>query len=97
VSTRVGGVAEVVADSETGLLASSGDPEALAVHICCLAGDPGRRDRMGRAGRQRAEELFSERRMHDAYGHIYEELAGKRGRNRRDRSAFKVGRDQECR
>ena len=97
VSTQVGGVAEVVADGETGLLAPSGDAAALAEHICCLADDPGRRDKMGRAGRQRAEERFSERRMHDAYAHIYEELAGIRGRNRRDRSALNAGRDQECR
>jgi glycosyltransferase involved in cell wall biosynthesis len=74
VSTRVGGVTEVVDDGPTGLLAPSGDDAALAEHVLRLAEDPGRRDEMGRAGRQRAESLFSERLMHDGYRRCYESL-----------------------
>jgi glycosyltransferase involved in cell wall biosynthesis len=74
VSTGVGGVAEVVIDGQTGLLAPASDDEALAGHILRLADDPGRRDRMGRSGRRRADELFSESRMHEAYQHIYKNM-----------------------
>jgi glycosyltransferase involved in cell wall biosynthesis len=77
VSTRVGGVAEVVVDGQTGLLAPAGDGETLAGHIVRLADEPGRRDRMGRSGRRRAEELFSEGRMHEAYQQIYTSMIGK--------------------
>ncbi len=74
VSTRVGGVAEVVVDGQTGLLASSPDDGALAEQILHLADDPARRDAMGRLGRQRAESLFSENTMHDHYDRLYREM-----------------------
>jgi glycosyltransferase involved in cell wall biosynthesis len=75
VSTRVGGVPEVVVDGETALLAPSGDAEALAGHILDLADDPGRRARMGLSGRRRAREQFSEGRMHQLYRDLYEEMS----------------------
>jgi glycosyltransferase involved in cell wall biosynthesis len=74
VATRVGGVGEVVDDGVTGLLAPSGDDDRLSEHILGLAEDPGRRARMGRAGRERALSHFSERRMHDGYLRLYEEM-----------------------
>jgi L-malate glycosyltransferase len=74
VSTRVGGVAEVVVDGQTGALASSGDDGALTEHILRLADDPVLRENMGRSGRQRAESLFSERHMHERYRLCYEEM-----------------------
>ena len=77
VSTRVGGVAEIVADGQTGLLGPAGDDAALAEHILHLANDPERRDQMGRSGRQRASDLFSEGRMHDGYRQIYAEMVGR--------------------
>jgi glycosyltransferase involved in cell wall biosynthesis len=76
-ATRVGGVAEVVADGQTGLLAPAGDDAALAEHILHLADDPARRDQIGQSGRQRADNLFSECRMHDAYRRIYAAMVGK--------------------
>jgi glycosyltransferase involved in cell wall biosynthesis len=74
VSTRVGGVREVVADGETGLLAPAGDDAALAEQILRLANDPDRRERMGQLGRQRADSLFREKTMHERYDRIYREL-----------------------
>jgi glycosyltransferase involved in cell wall biosynthesis len=74
VSTRVGGVAEVVVDEQTGLLAPSEDDSALAEHILSLATDSTRRERMGEAGRQRAHSLFSEEKMHASYRGLYEEV-----------------------
>ncbi len=50
VSTRVGGVAEVVVDGQTGLLAPAGDFDLLAEHILSLAAGAERRDRDGHGG-----------------------------------------------
>jgi glycosyltransferase involved in cell wall biosynthesis len=76
VSTDVGGVREVVADGETGLLAPAGDDAALTAHVLRLAGDADLRRRMGAAGRTRAKDHFDEPRMCADYGAIYRELAG---------------------
>jgi glycosyltransferase involved in cell wall biosynthesis len=77
VSTGVGGVPEVVDDGRTGLLASAGDADTLAKHILGLADDPGRRALMGRSGRQRAHELFSEDRMHGNYRQAFNSFLSK--------------------
>jgi L-malate glycosyltransferase len=74
VSTNVGGVAEVVVERETGLLASAGDDAALSNAIVRLAEDPALAARLGEAGRHRAERLFAEEQMHDSYGEIYDEM-----------------------
>jgi starch synthase len=57
VSTRVGGIPEMVLDGETGLLVGD-DDEELAGAITRLLDDPAMRAEMGRAGRRRAEERF---------------------------------------
>ncbi len=74
VSTRVGGVAEVVRDGITGLLTDAGDDEALAKHILLLTADPQLCQRMGHLGRERANALFNEIRMHEDYHRLYGEL-----------------------
>jgi glycosyltransferase involved in cell wall biosynthesis len=71
VSTRVGGVPEVVDDGRTGLLAPPGDPAALAEHLVRLAEQPGLREALGRSGRERAA-AFSEALMHERYRQLYE-------------------------
>ena len=58
VATRVGGQPEVVEDGVTGLLVPPGDPTALADAVWSLARDAERRQRLGEAGRRRADELF---------------------------------------
>ena len=75
-ATRVGGLVEVVDDGRTGLLAAAGDDEALAEAALLLAADPALRAAMGQAGRQRAEELFSEARMVSEYDRLYAEMLG---------------------
>jgi len=75
VATRVGGVAEVVEDGGTGLLAAAGDDAALAGHVLRLAEDRALAGRMGERGRQRARQVFAEERMHAAYARLYDELA----------------------
>lgn len=57
VATAVGGVPEVVADGETGLLVPPRDPPALAKAIERLTTDPELRAAMGAAGRRAAARL----------------------------------------
>jgi glycosyltransferase involved in cell wall biosynthesis len=59
VATKVGGIPEVVADGETGILVPPREPEALADGVGRLLGDARLRGEMGRAGRARVEALFS--------------------------------------
>ncbi|MFC1806630.1 glycosyltransferase family 4 protein [Planctomycetota bacterium] len=59
VGTAVDGVAEAVADGETGLLVPAADPKALAGAIGRLLADPPLAARMGRAGRERVAADFA--------------------------------------
>ncbi|MCW8131530.1 MAG: glycosyltransferase family 4 protein [Planctomycetota bacterium] len=59
VATRSGGVPELVADGETGVLIAPGDVEGQADALLALARDHGLRARMGQAGRARAAERFT--------------------------------------
>jgi len=59
VSTRSGGIPEIVVDGETGLLARAGDPETLADAILDLVGDPERRREMGKRGVERLRDNFT--------------------------------------
>ena len=54
VASRVGGIPEVVADGETGLLVPPGDPVALADALNTVLRDTGRAAAMGQLGRKRA-------------------------------------------
>jgi glycosyltransferase involved in cell wall biosynthesis len=54
VVTDAGGQAEVVGDGRDGLVVAPRQPEALAAAIGSLLRDPARRDRLGRAARERA-------------------------------------------
>jgi len=75
VACRVGGLAEVVADRETGLLVDKDDPAALARAVTHLLEDPATAERMGQAARRRAQELFGFDHMVDAYVGLYQRLA----------------------
>lgn len=58
VATAVPGLTEVVADGHTGLLVPPDNAGALADAVARLAGDADLRQTMGRAGRERVQELF---------------------------------------
>ena len=58
VGSRTGGIPEVVAEGETGLLVPPGEPEALAVALNALLRDPDLAEAMGQAGRKRAVAEF---------------------------------------
>lgn len=57
VATDVGGIPEVVADGEDGLLVPPEDPDALAEALCRLAAEPELRRRLAAAARRRVESL----------------------------------------
>jgi alpha-maltose-1-phosphate synthase len=58
VASRVGGIPEVVADGETGLLVPPSDPDALADALNAVVRDRDRAAAMGKAGRERAVAEF---------------------------------------
>jgi glycosyltransferase involved in cell wall biosynthesis len=76
VATDVGGVAEAVADGETGFVVAPGDAGAAARALLELAADPGRRRELGERGRERARERFGEPAMIDGYMRVLREAAG---------------------
>ena len=59
VSSRVGSIAEVVAEGDTGFVVSVNDIESFCDRLRTLADDPELRQRMGEKAMSRAEELFS--------------------------------------
>jgi glycosyltransferase involved in cell wall biosynthesis len=71
VAARVGGVPEVVADGETGVLVPPGDPPALAAAMADLLSDPLRRREAGERGRARVRRHFSHTRMAQSYRSLY--------------------------
>jgi len=58
IGTASGGVRELISDGENGLLVPPKDPDALAVAIKRLAGDPDLAMRLSRAGRQHIVQHF---------------------------------------
>lgn len=63
VASAVGGLPEVVADGETGILVLPGDAEALREGIEALLQDEALRQRMGEAARERFQRLFTGERV----------------------------------
>ena len=80
VGSKVGGIPEVVADGETGLLVPPGDPAALAHAINELVTDEPRAAEMGRLGRARAEAEFGWASIAAQTAELYAELAGRQAR-----------------
>ena len=76
VATDVGGIPEAVVHGETGLLVGKEDAPALATTINRLLEHPEVAVAMGRAGRLRAQQLFSLERYIDAYDVLYRRLIG---------------------
>jgi L-malate glycosyltransferase len=59
VATDVGAVGDAVVDGETGLLVPASSPERLAAALETLLVDPARAERLGAAGRRRAQAMYS--------------------------------------
>jgi glycosyltransferase involved in cell wall biosynthesis len=74
VASRVGGIPEIIKDPETGILLPASDVAAFARAIAILLRSPDTRRRMGCAGRQRVDALFTRSRMIGRYERIYDRL-----------------------
>jgi glycosyltransferase involved in cell wall biosynthesis len=74
VSTRVGGVADIVRDGQTGLLAGSGDVDGMKHATLRLVEDAELRRRMGEAGREYVLERFSYQRLCRDMDTLYRQL-----------------------
>jgi alpha-maltose-1-phosphate synthase len=77
VGSRTGGIPEVVADGETGLLVPPGEPEPLAEALNALILDPDRAAAMGQAGRKRAVAEFGWAAIAAQTAALYAELASR--------------------
>ena len=74
VSTRVGGVPELISDGVEGFLVAPRDPEQFADRILRLVGNPQLAEAMGRAGRARALRDFTVEAMVRSTQRIYDGL-----------------------
>jgi len=74
VSTRVGGIPEVVGDNRSGLLVPFGDVAALASAVEALIHDETRRGALARAAQARARERFSAEIIVPRYEALYRRL-----------------------
>lgn len=74
VSTRVGGIKDVVVDGETGLLVPPQNPEELAEALNRLLSDRVLAEEMGKMGRERVERLFSWERVAERTLELYQSL-----------------------
>jgi glycosyltransferase involved in cell wall biosynthesis len=71
IASRVGGLAEVLRDGETGLLVEVGDAAGLAGALAKLAGDPGYGREMGEAAAREQRARYTLDRMVDDYLAVY--------------------------
>ncbi len=76
VATRIDGVPEMVADGETGFLVEPDDAAGFAEATANLLRDDGLRHRMGAAGRERAQQVFSPAAYESAMLALYREIGG---------------------
>jgi glycosyltransferase involved in cell wall biosynthesis len=74
VATDVGGVSELVAAGETGVLVPRDDPGAIASALAALLTDPERSTRLGRAGRERVRAQHTLDRAAAAIAAAYDEV-----------------------
>lgn len=79
IATAVGGIPEVIADGETGVLVAPGDSRALALAIGKLLADTLTCERMGNAARQRVEAGFSIQGMVNGNLAVYQKVLGDPG------------------
>jgi glycosyltransferase involved in cell wall biosynthesis len=81
VATAVGGTAEVITQDVDGLLVPRRDPDALYAALVRLLGDPGLRERLGQAARERSR-AFAPEQLVERTAALYEELVERRARTR---------------
>ena len=78
IASKVGGIPEVVAHGESGLLVPPGNPSALATALTDLLRNPWLRHKMGEAGRRLVEENFNASVAARRMVTVYENLISRR-------------------
>lgn len=76
IASRIGGLTDIVADGETGLLVTPGDPEALREAIQRLLADPAQRCHMGAMATQRVVK-FQAQTVIPAIEQVYQTILAK--------------------
>jgi len=89
VATRVGGLAEIVVENETGWLIPPGSPQALADAISLASRDRGKLIEFGRKGRERAGG-FSAAIMVERTENLYHSLVSGRGESKLEKRNSKI-------
>ncbi|MBQ3059573.1 MAG: glycosyltransferase [Desulfovibrio sp.] len=79
-ATAAGGIPRLVEEGASGLLSPVGDAAALAANCLRLLQNPGLAEKLGHAGRNRAEQLHSFAAMVNAHQNLFERLWTERGR-----------------
>jgi len=74
VSTKVGGIKDVVVDGATGFLVKAGDPDGIAEKVNLLISDRELAEAMGMRGRERVEAEFSWSRVAEKTINLYRTL-----------------------
>jgi glycosyltransferase involved in cell wall biosynthesis len=67
IASRVGGIPEIIADGETGLVVAPKDWQALAQAMVTILEDPVLAERMGNAARAQMGEKFNYQNYYTAY------------------------------
>lgn len=73
VATAVGGNADLVVPGETGYIVPAAHPQAMALRLVELASSPELANRLGQAGRQRVQAMFSMQAMVATYQRVYDQ------------------------
>jgi glycosyltransferase involved in cell wall biosynthesis len=76
ISTRVGGVPNVLEEGQTGFLVPAGDEQALRDRAAQLRADPGATRAVGQRARTAAVDRFSAERMQRDYLELYARVLG---------------------
>lgn len=79
VSTRIGGVTELIRNGENGVLVKPGEPESLAGELKMLMNDPAARERLGKAARSFVENNMSMEKVAARYAELYRKLIDRSG------------------
>lgn len=78
IGANVGAVPEIIEDGKTGFLVRNRDSDELAARAVDLLTDPGLRERMGLAARERAQSHFTETARARAVLEIYNRVLQKK-------------------
>ena len=81
VSTRVGGISDVVLENKTALLSNIGDEERYFKHLLDLVSEPDLRKKLSHAGKDFVLEKFGYRQLVHNMSNLYYELLNNKRRN----------------